>query len=207
MADAVINSENQPLLTPEVFAEFGIYTLKDLQLYLHKKSEYGGYVRVPWKNKNILIPFHNDFFNSWLRFDNPRVIAFYNELYEHTKDRYQNRTHFDMTRFNIEEDMQMNNWRMPTLDRKMLAAPINGCWDKPELISCFLEFQGYTTKRFCCHDGIIMRGHCFAAYFDGQKWSTCDSGLTLKDKDFNKFCRRIYNILKCVPIFKNPSAC
>lgn len=77
----IVNNNNQSGLTLEIFYEYGIHTLKDLGWYLEKNAEYGGYVQMPWTDQLILIPFHNDFMNSWLRFDNPRVIDFYDKLY------------------------------------------------------------------------------------------------------------------------------
>lgn len=92
-----------PDLSIDAFQEFGIYTLEDLRKYLKKNAEYGGYVHVPWTKELVLIPFHNDFMNDWLRFDNPRVEHFYDKLYESVKDNYDSRIHFDMKRFDIEE--------------------------------------------------------------------------------------------------------
>lgn len=205
---AILNDENQPPLTMEVFREFGICNIKDLCRYLSKNAEYGGYVHFPWSDKLILLPFHNDFMNSWLRFDNPRVVELYDRLYENLKGNYKNRIHFDMTRFNLEEEIQLNDWIMPPLDRRMLAAPVNGCWDRPELIGQFLALQGYETRRLCVYDGIIMRGHCFTVYFDGKYWRTTSGfPINLKYKDYQKMCRHIYAVLRRVPIFKDKNSC
>ena len=204
----VLNKEGQNELTLQIFHEFGIHTLHDLNSYLSKKSEYGGCVTVDWTDKKILIPFHHDFMNKWLRFDNPRVIEFYDKLYRSQKNRFKNRDDFNRRRFDIEEELQMNNWVLAPYDRRMLAAPICGCWDKPELIGKFLSLQGYETRRFCCHDGNIMRGHCFIVYFDGKCWSTSGSyGFDLKCKDYKKFCRIIFSVLRHIPIFNDPSKC
>lgn len=197
-----------PDLSIDAFQEFGIYTLEDLRKYLKKNAEYGGYVHVPWTKELVLIPFHNDFMNDWLRFDNPRVEHFYDKLYESVKDNYDSRIHFDMKRFDIEENLQLNNWRMPPIDKRMLSVPINGCWDKPELIAKFLELHGYQTKRLCCHDGHIMRGHCFTVYTDGVYWRTASSfPINLKCKDFKKMCYYIYRVLRHVPIYSDSSHC
>lgn len=205
---AALNDLNQPELTLKIFHEFGIYTLKDLVWYLEKNAEYGGYVRVAWTEKLILIPFHNDFMNSWLRFDNPRVVEFYNNLYEAKKADYDSRVHFDMKRFDVEEELQLNNWIMPPIDRRMLAAPINGCWDRPELIARFLELQGFKTKRLCCHDGHVMRGHCFTVYTDGEYWmTTLTLPFNLKCKSYNLFCKKLYRILRHIPIYSDNSKC
>lgn len=72
-------------LSIDDFQEFGIYTLVDLEKYLKKNAEYGGYIHVPWTKELVLIPFHNDFMNDWLRFDNPRVEHFYDKLYDFRK--------------------------------------------------------------------------------------------------------------------------
>lgn len=205
---AILNDSNQPDLTIDVFNEFGIRTLKDLGRYLKKNSEYGGYVHMPWSEKLILIPFHNDFMNSWLRFDNPRVIDFYNKLYDSVKDEYDSRTHFDMKRFDIEEELQRNHWSMPPIDKRMLSAPINGCWDRPELIARFLELHGFKTKRLCCHDGNIMRGHCFTVYTDGSYWMTASSfPINLKCKSYEQMCKYLYRMLKHIPIYSDNSKC
>lgn len=205
---AVINDMDQPELTMDIFHEFGIHTLKELGWYLEKNAEYGGYVKVPWSEKLILIPFHNDFMNSWLRFDNPRVIEFYDNLYESKKADYDSRVHFDRKRFDVEEELQLNNWTMPPVDKRMLSAPINGCWDRPELIARFLELQGYKTKRLCCHDGHVMRGHCFTVYTDEKYWLTTSSlPFNLKCKSYETFCRKIYRVLKRIPIYSDNSKC
>lgn len=204
----ILNDDNQPELTMEIFHEFGIQTLKDLEWYLEKNAEYGGYVRMPWSEKLTLIPFHNDFMNSWLRFDNPRVIDFYDKLYNFMKEKYDSRIHFDMKRFDVEEELQLNYWRMPPIDKRMLSVPINGCWDRPELIARFLELQGFQTKRLCCHDGHIMRGHCFTVYTDGIYWMTASSfPINLKCKSYKKICKYLYRVLKHVPIYSDNSKC
>lgn len=205
---AILNDDNQPDLTIETFHEFGIHTLKDLGWYLEKNAEYGGYVHMPWSDQVILIPFHNDFMNSWLRFDNPRVIEFYNKLYDSVKEKYDSRIHFDMKRFDVEEELQLNNWIMPPLDKRMLSAPISGCWDRPELVSRFLELQGFKTKRLCCHDGHIMRGHCFSVYTDGTYWMTASSlPINLKCKSYKKMCAHLHRVLKHIPIYSDNSKC
>ena len=205
---AVLNKLNQPDLTMKIFHEFGIYTLKDLGWYLEKNAEYGGCIRVPWTEDLILIPFHNDFMNSWLRFDNPRVVEFYDKLYEIKKADYDSRVHFDMKRFDVEEELQLYNWIMPPVDKRMLEAPINGCWDRPELIARFLKLQGFETKRLCCHDGHVMRGHCFTVYTDGEYWMTASSlPFNLKCKNYEKFCKKIYRILRHIPIYSDNSKC
>lgn len=204
----ILNDDNQPELTIDVFHEFGIFSIKDLGKYLKQNSEYGGCVHMSWSQEAILIPFHNDFMNSWLRFDNPRVIEFYNDLYDSVKEQYDSRVHFDMKKFDVEENLQINNWIMPPLDRRMLSAPISGCWDQPELVARFLELQGYKTKRLCCHDGHAMRGHCFTVYTDGTYWMTAASlPLNIKTKDYNDLCRKVYKILKHVPIYSDNSKC
>lgn len=205
---AVLNNNDQPDLTLEVFHEFGIHTLKDLGRYLEKNGEYGGCVHVPWSKQLILIPFHHDFMNSWLRFDNPRVVDFYNKLYEFMEEKFDSRVHFDMKRFDVEEELQLNNWSMPPIDRRMLAAPISGCWDRPELIARFLELHGFKTKRLCCHDGHIMRGHCFTVYTDGNYWMTASSfPFNLKFRSYEKMCRYLYQGLKHVPIYSDNTRC
>ena len=205
---ALLNDTNQPELTMNVFQEFGIKTFKDLSWYLEKNAEYGGYIHVPWSEQLVLIPFHNDFMNSWLRFDNPRVIEFYDKLYESVKDKYDSRVHFNMKKFDVEEELQLNNWIMPQLDRRMLSVPINGCWDRPELVARFLELQGFKTIRLCCHDGHIMRGHCFTVYTDGKYWMTASSfPVNLKCRNYNLFCNRIYRILRHIPIYSDNSKC
>lgn len=204
----ILNDPNQPDLTMDVFAEFGIHTLKDLGWYLERNAEYGGCVTVPWSDQRILIPFHNDFMNAWLRFDNPRVIEFYDQLYESRKANYFSRDHFDKERFHIEEDMQLNNWIMPPVDRRMLSAPINGCWDRPELIARFLELQGYETRRLSCHDDYVMRGHCFTIYTDGEYWYTTSSlPVNTKSRDYEEFCNRIFRVLRHLPIYSDHSRC
>lgn len=205
---ALLNDVNQPELTMDIFHEFGIHTLRELGSYLEKNAEYGGYVRVSWSDKLILIPFHNDFMNSWLRFDNPRVKEFYDHLYESRKAEFDSRIHFDMKRFDVEESLQLNNWIMPPIDKRMLSVPISGCWDRPELIARFLELQGYKTKRLCCHDGHVMRGHCFTVYTDGEYWRTASSlPINLKCKSYEVFCRKIYCALKHIPIYSDNSKC
>lgn len=204
----VLNNDSQVELTIDVFHEFGIYSLKDLGCYLKKNAEYGGYVRVPWSKNLILIPFHNDFMNSWLRFDNPRVISFYDKLYENKKQDYDSRIHFNMKRFDIEEELQLNNWFMPKVDKKMLTVPISGCWDRTELIARFLELQGFKTKRLSCHDDYIMRGHCFTVYFDGEYWRTTSSfPINLKCREYDLFCKILYKILRHAPIYSDNSKC
>lgn len=204
----IINDDNQPDLTMDVFHEFGIKTLRQLNWYLEKNAEYGGCVDMPWSEKLIIIPFHHDFMNAWLRFDNPYVVDFYDRLYETVKDQYHSRTHFNMKRFDVEEELQLNNWKMPPIDRRMLTAPINGCWDKPELISRFLELQGFKTQRLCCHDGIIMRGHCFTVYSDGIYWRTASSAsINLRDKSFEGLCHKVFRLLRHIPIYSDSSKC
>ena len=204
----IINLPDQPELTEKVFDEFGIRTVADLGKYLRRNSEYGGYIRFPGSERNILIPFHNDFMNKWLRFDNPRIVRFYDRIYELRKDEFNNRHHFDMERFNIEEEFQLNNWRMPTIDRRMLSAPINGCWDKPELLARFLSLKGYQIQRMSCNDGNILRGHCFCVYYDGTFWRTASSyGVDLKKRDYREFARSLLGILRHVPIFSDNSKC
>lgn len=204
----ILNDTNQPELTLDIFHEFGIFTLQQLGWYLEKNAEYGGYVKVPWTDQLILIPFHNDFMNDWLRFDNPRVMQFYDDLYEFKKADYDSRVHFDMKRFDVEEELQLHNWTMPPIDRRMLSAPINGCWDRPELVARFLELRGYGTKRLCCHDGHVMRGHCFTVYTDGEFWMTASSlPMNLKCRCYETFCKKIYRVLKHVPIYSDNSKC
>lgn len=205
---AVLNGVEQPALTKEVFAEFGIRSLAELNRHLRKNTEYGGCVRVTFRSDRVLIPFHNDFMNNWLRFDNPRVEQFYHELYLSKKDDYFDEWHFRCKRFDIEEELQANNWIMPAMDRRMLAAPINGCWDKPELLARFLELQGFRTKRLCCHDGHEMRGHCFTVYTDGKFWMTTNSfPLRIKHRSYEALCRKLLRLLRFLPIFSDRSKC
>ena len=205
----VINGQPLPELSPEDFASYGITSLAELNSYLSKKAQYGGYIKTELSEEKIIIPFHNDFMNSWLKFHNPRVIEFYNRLYESRKRSYQSREHFDRKRFDIEEEFQLNNWTMPKLDRRLLDAPICGCWDKPELIARFLELHGFQTRRLCCHDGNEMRGHCFAVYFDGIYWHTTSTRFPLnyKSKDYQHFCDRVFSAVRNIPFFSSPSDC
>ncbi len=205
-AEAVINSFDQPPLTDEVFEEFGIRTLGDLSSYLSRRAEYGGYISVPFSEKLVLIPFHNDFMNRWLRFDNPRVTAFYDRLYEERKSEFDSRQHFDRARFRIEEEFQLNAWRMPPLDKRMLLAPISGCWDKPELLAHFLTLKGYPVKRLSCNDGNNLRGHCFCVYYDGKYWRPAGR-YPIKNRDYKKLCRAMLDIFRRVPMFKHPDRC
>lgn len=204
----ILNDQDQPVLTREIFEEFGICTLRDLNRYLSKHAEYGGCVVILPCTDRILIPFHNDFMNQWLRFDNPRVRTFYHELYNRRKDEFDSEIHFRMKFFEIEEELQYHCWVMPPVDRRMLAAPINGCWDKPELMARFLELQGYRTKRLCCHDGHEMRGHCFTVYTDGAYWMTTSSfPLRLRCRSYTALCRRLLRIMRLLPIYSDRSRC
>ena len=207
-AMAVLNGEPGPELSLEVFARFGIHTLRELEWYLEKHSEYGGYIHVPWTEELVLLPLHHDFINAWLRFDNPRVVTLYDRLYESRKEQFHNRTHFDRKRFDIEEDLQLNNWTMPPLDQRMLASPVNGCWDRPELVARFLELQGFQVQRLSCHDGHVMRGHCFVVYTDGNFWMTTSAfPVNLKCKSYRTMCRRIFAVLKHLPIYSDRTKC
>ncbi len=204
----IINAPYSQPLTMDVFEGMGIYSLHDLVTYLGKNSEYGGYISLPDMPGYTLIPFHNDFMNKWLKFHNPRIIDFYDHIYEQRKNEFNSRHHFDMERFAIEEEFQLNNWRMPPLDKRMLDAPISGCWDKPELLAHYLTMKGYEVKRLSCNDGNVLRGHCFCVYFDGKCWSTATSYiLDMKDPDFERFCKKLLNILHRVPMFVNPENC
>lgn len=205
---AVLNSPPGPDLTLEVFEEFGIRTLRDLNWYLEKNAEYGGCIRVPWTSQRLPLPLHNDFMNAWLCFDNPRVKELYDRLYETRKEEFHSRVHFDMKRFDVEEDLQLNNWTMPPLDRRMLEAPINGCWDRPELVARFLELKGFQTRRLACHDGHIMRGHCFAVYTDGSSWMTTSAfPVNAKHSSYEAMCRKIFPFLKRIPIYSDSNQC
>ena len=205
----IINSATSQPLTLSEFRAYGISSLSDLNRYLSQKSEYGGYVKTEVSDQLIIIPFHNDFMNTWLKFKNPKVVEFYDRLYDYRKHAYHSREHFDKKRFDIEEDLQINNWTMPMVDKKMLEAPIFGCWDKPELLSRFLELQGFQTKRLCCHDGNEMRGHCFAVYFDGKYWRTTSTQFLLnyKCRDYQEFCNRVFSVVRNIPFFSSPRAC
>lgn len=204
----MLNVADEPFLDLQVFGEFGIRTLGELLAYFAKYTEYGGHISMEGEEGLTLIPFHHDSMNRWLKFDNPRVVDFYDRVYERRKNEFHSRHHFDMERFRIEEEFQLNNWVMPPLDRRRLTAPISGCWDKPEVIAHFLTMKGFEVRRLSCNDGNVLRGHCFCVYHDGEFWRTATSNkYGYKNRDYQQFCKRLLSVLRRIPIFSDPGNC
>lgn len=202
------NRKEYKLLTKEVFHEYGIDTLHDLSRHLRKYGEYGGAVKFSFSEELVLMPFHNDLMNSWLKFDNSRVQDIYEKLYPLLQDRYPNSKPFDRTFFRVEEDILKHCWSMPMMDTRILEAPIAGCWDKMEIQAAFLRTKGYEVKRYCFHSGMAMRGHTFVLYNDGKTWNTClDLPIPVKNKDLNKLCELIFSVLKRIPFLAQGETC
>ncbi len=202
------NSVEYTTLSQEVFFEYGISTFNDLTRYLKKFGEYGGAVGLPCSEELILLPFHNDVLNKWLKFDNPRVKKIYESVYQLYRDCYPDRYSFKKNFFDIEEDILKRYWHMPMMDTRILDAPITGCWDKMEIQASFLASKGYSIKRFCFHSGKIIRGHTFVLYNDGKTWNTCLRKLILiRNKDLNKLCKLIFSILRHVPFLDKGEIC
>lgn len=191
-------------LSREVFVEYGINTFHDLSRYLKRNGEYGGAIILPRSNVFILLPFHNDMLNKWLRFENPRVRERYKDIYELYKQQYPNVDTFKKDFFNVEEDILKRYWNMPEMDTRFLNAPIAGCWDKMELQATFAETLGYEVKRFCFHGGRIIRGHTFILYYDGTYWNTClNTPFPIRNKRLDKLCQLIFNVLLHIPFLDN----
>ena len=192
--------EFQPL-TQQVFASYGIRSFRDLSRYLRRNGEYGGAVRLAGSEELVLLPFHNDTLNTWLKFENPRVKQAYELVYAQFGARYPDRQAFERDRFNVEETMLLECWEMPGMDTRILDAPIAGCWDQMEIQARYLENRGYRVKRYCFHGGRIVRGHTFVLYNDGKYWNTCTSfPLHIRRKSLDRLCRLLFHIFRRVPI-------
>lgn len=202
------NETNWKMLNREVFEKYSIYTIRDLEKFLAKKCEYGG-LAFDYVHRNvILLPFHHDYMNSWLKFDNIRVRKFYEDYYENNRSSYQSIDEYKNRFFEIEESVQLNNWVMPNFDERILKFPIMGCWDKVELEALFLETHGKEVRRVCCHDGNKMRGHTFLCFSDAGKWKTyLTSMIVLNAGSFEKLCKKAHGLLKHIPIYSNPNGC
>lgn len=198
---ALRNAGEFKKLTLEVFESYGIHSYRDLSLYLKKYGEYGGAVKLKGSDKQILLPFHNDILNTWLKFDNPRVIQAYEQVYEQFGAEYSDRRDFDRHRFHVEEELLKQCWVMPAMDTRILEAPIAGCWDKMEIQACYMEALGYQVRRYCFHGGKIIRGHTFVLYHDGKYWNTSMRfPLHIRRKNLESLCSLIFRALIHVPI-------
>ena len=202
------NSGKYTPLSKEVFRQYGICTFRDLARYLKKYGEYGGAVTLPCSDRPVLLPFHHDEFNKWLRFDNPRVREIYGKIYLLYKEQYPDRASFRRHFFHVEEDILQRYWHMPMMDTRLLDAPIAGCWDKMEIQAAFLASMGCQVKRFCFYSGKIIRGHTFILYHDGKTWNTClRTPFPIRNKDLAKLCRRIFSVLRRVPLLCKGGNC
>ena len=205
---SVLNLNEGDPLTVEVFRNYGIKSLKDLHHYIKKHGEYGGAVRLSESEGVIILPFHNDFMNKWLKFNNDSVKAAYDRIYQLYQLQYPDRREFERKRFMIEEDILVKYWKMPSMDTRILAAPINGCWDRMEIFATYLNGLGYEVRRLCCHDGNIMRGHTYIVYKTGTYWTTClGYPINFHYKDFDSVCKISFSLLRRLPIFSNPDCC
>jgi len=205
---AVVNREAGPELTLDDFDSYGLTSLKKLLAYMEKEGEYGGSVYLPWEGRVTVLPFHHDFMNDWLKFKNPRVTELYDRMYQEKRALYRDREDFDRRRFDIEEELQVKYWKMPVIDRRVLDAPVFGCWDNMELVAHYLKLKGYPVKRLCFHDGIIMRGHTFVIYNTGEYWTTCLSyPANHHYRSYENFCNLVFQVMKRVPIYKNKKGC
>lgn len=192
----------------EMFDRYNIRVIRDLERFMSKNCEYGGLVFDSAKKKVILLPFHHDFMNSWLKFDDQHVIEFYGDYYDNNKKKYRSKDEFDKRFFETEEVIQLNNWMMPKFDERIFKYPIMGCWDKVEIEALFLECHGKEVRRVCCHDGNKMRGHTFLCFYDAGIWKKyMTSVITLKADNFEKLCKKAHSLLKHVPIYSNPKRC
>lgn len=202
------NSGEYTPLSREVFLKYGICTFRDLTRYLKKYGEYGGAVDLPCSEGLVLLPFHNDVLNKWLRFDNPRVKEIYESIYQLYREWYPDRDSFKRAFFNVEEDILKRYWYMPMMDTRILDAPIAGCWDKMEIKATFLAALGYKIKRFCFHSGKVIRGHTFVLYYDGKAWNTClGTPFPIRNKDLKKLCKLIFSVLMHVPFLDKGKIC
>ena len=191
-----------------IFDRYNIHTIRDLERFISKHCEYGGLVFDNVHKKVMLLPFHHDFMNSWLKFNNQQVIKFYDDYYEANKNNYRSREEFENRFFETEEFIQLNNWMMPKFDERIMKYPIMGCWDKVELEALFLEINGKEVRRVCCHDGNKMRGHTFLCFCDAGIWQTyMTSVFALKASSFEELCEKAHGILKNIPIYSNPKRC
>lgn len=194
------NAEEYTPLSREVFLKYGINTFRDLTRYLKKYGEYGGAVNLPCSNGYVLLPFHNDILNKWLRFDNPRVRENYKSIYRLYREQYPDMDSFKKAFFIVEEDILKRYWNMPVMDTRILDAPIAGCWDKMEIQAAFLSSLGYKIKRFCFHSGKVIRGHTFVLYHDGKTWNTClGTPVSVRSRSLKKLCKLIFFVLTHVP--------
>ena len=201
---AIRNREEFSPLTREVFQEYGIDSFHDLARHLRKYGEYGGLADLPCCNEPVLLPFHHDLLNKWLRFDNPRVEEIYDRVFYFLKDQYPDKQSFNRSFFHIEESILRNCWCMPMMDTRILEAPITGCWDKMEIQAAFLKSIGFIVKRFCFHSGMVLRGHTFVLYNDGKYWKAClDCPIPIRNKNLDKLCYLIFSVLKFIPFLTN----
>ena len=201
------NEKDFKKLTQDVFESYGIYSYHDLLHYLKKHGEYGGAVSLATRGKLVLLPFHNDVMNTWLKFDNPRVTQIYDKIYEQFGDEYSDRTDFNKHRFEVEEKILIKCWAMPAMDTRILNAPVAGCWDMMEIKACYLEVQGYQVKRYCFYGDKIIRGHPFILYNDGKYWNTSlGFPLHIRMKNLQNLCRFVFCMLKHVPFLKKATS-
>lgn len=198
------------VLGPDAFAKYGIDSMEALERHLMKRSEYGGMIKNEFDGSILLLPFHHDVMNKWLKFDIPRVQEYYEQIYEKYTDRFHLKSKEDFKNrfFKIEEQIQIHRWELPLFDERILIYPILGCWDKVEIEAIYLESKGIEVKRVCCHDGIKMRGHTFLCFYEDGYWKTyMTSKVVLKSRTFEQLCKKSYELLRHVPIFLDSKKC
>lgn len=160
------NIDKYRLLTADIFHTYSISSVTELLQFLRESSQRGGYVKCPWSEEYILLPFLDDSQNSWLKFKLPCVEDFYFKMRSYLK--------IDFTDFfELQEYVQKEYWHMPPCSEIMIKVPIFGCWDRAEFIATFLECHHFDFERLYFYGDYIQRGHSFCIYYD-EEWKICD---------------------------------